>query len=191
MNPPTKNTRLTVTLKSTPFSHDPPNAGEYYEALGRAMVLWGRFENHFSNCIMLIRTMPEGKAIEEEHPISWKKRAAFWRKAFNTIPALAKWKDHALRLISDAMTVAQDRHIVTHGDWGKFTSADPLTAEVKMWRHKKGHINIQTYGVLIEDLREIATLADDLNTRLIPYMWNLARLQPAMQKAAIARPLEG
>lgn len=178
----TPKTSVSFTLTSTPFADDPPEAGDYYEALGRAMVLWGRFENHFSNCIMLIRTTPEGRAIELEHPISWKKRAAFWRKAFNTLPDLAKWKDHALKLISDAMSVAQERHIITHGDWGEFISNDPPTVQVKMWRHKQDDLLIQTYAVTIDDLNDIAAKADGLNTRLVAYMWNLAQLQPALRK---------
>jgi hypothetical protein len=43
---------LTITVRSATFHFDPPYATSFYEAMGRIVFLWGRFEQ----CI--------------EHPIS-------------------------------------------------------------------------------------------------------------------------
>ena len=42
-DPEIKRVRLTVT--SNPFGHDPPYASEFYTAIGRIVLLWGRLEN--------------------------------------------------------------------------------------------------------------------------------------------------
>jgi hypothetical protein len=53
-----------------------------------------------------------------------------------------------------------------------------LTARLRVVRHKKGQIQFLAYTVPIDHLDEFAQTADNLNTALIPYLWNLSRLQP-------------
>lgn len=177
MSAPKKTTSVTFSVKSTPFIDDPDNAGEYYEALGRAIFLWGRFENGFNMCLMIVRNIPGGDKLMPEFPLAWKRKAQTWRKAFNTLPELAEWKANALRLITDATDTAQERHALFHGDWGEFTSDEPLTAQLTTWKHKgKGYI-IGRREVSIDHLHAFAAEADRLNTRLVPYMWNLSMKQ--------------
>ena len=161
--------RLAVT--STPFRGEPEGAASYYEALGRATVLWGRFELHFSSCLMIILGLPEAVPITEPLPISWKKRAALWRRAFNTLPILAPFKKSALELIDEVMDGIGDRHFLSHAHWGEFVSSDPLTVKACTVAPRKGTANIVEmawYHIPIDMLRAITTKADDFNSQLLP-----------------------
>jgi hypothetical protein len=44
-----KNVRLGVYFEAVPSLYDPPNAGEFYQVLGMAIVAWGRLEGNFSH----------------------------------------------------------------------------------------------------------------------------------------------
>lgn len=176
MSEPAAKKTVRITVKSTPFADDPPNASEYYAALGRALFLWGRFENCFVNTLMIIRNMPEAQHLDGEFPVSWKRRATLWRRAFKELPRLQQYREKASALINDAMEAARVRVIFFHGDWQEFTSADPLTAKVIMTTHKKEMVTFKTYHASLAQIEDFAAECDALNIRLLELFWALSVL---------------
>lgn len=171
---------ITLRVKSTPFGGEPEGATAYYEALGRALVLWGRFEVHFSGCLMIILSLPEAASITAPLPISWNNRAAFWRKAFKVLPSLEPFQEPALSLIGSIMDSIGDRHLMAHGSWGEFVGTDPLTMKVNNISPKRGSpgvIEFANYKITIDKLREIASEVDSFNTQLLPISFFLGSLQ--------------
>lgn len=176
MSEPAAKRTLEITVKSTPFIDDPANASEYYAALGRALFLWGRFENCFVNALMIIRNLPEAKHLDGEFPVSWKRRAELWRRAFKELPRLGAHREKALALIRDAMEAQRVRVIFFHGDWQEFTATDPLTAKVIMTTHKKDKVTFTTYQASLAQIEEFCRECDALNVRLLELFWALSVL---------------
>ena len=176
MSEPAAKKTLQITVKSTPFIDDPANASEFYAALGRALFLWGRFENCFVNALMIIRNMPEAQHLDAEFPVSWKRRAELWRRAFKDLPRLHQYRDKANALIRDAMEAQRVRVIFFHGDWQEFTSSDPLTAKVIMTTHKKDKVTFATYTASLAQIEDFASECDALNIRLLELFWALSVL---------------
>ena len=79
---------IKMRLEDTPYGDDPDNADELYLAIGRYFVAWSRFEGHFLGCLLTIRTLPHAPFEKSGFPISWKKRADYWRQAFREMPQL-------------------------------------------------------------------------------------------------------
>ena len=50
---------LTLTLTSQPFQNDPIGVEPYYTALGKALVLWGRFESHLDFLLRFSCSLPD------------------------------------------------------------------------------------------------------------------------------------
>src|SRR5438309_1249006 len=107
-------TLLRIAAHATPHQLDPPNADEFYAMLGKFTVAWSRFEGHFSGVLLQILAMPEAALLAQALPLSWKRRAKVWRRAFNTIPLLYPMQCSALGFIQMVMDEVQSRHIGVH-----------------------------------------------------------------------------
>lgn len=175
---------VTLRIRSTPFAHDPEGAAQFYEALGRAVFLWGRFDACFSMALLCIHNLPETAPFrEKELPIAWTKRSKYWRKAFNSIPRLAPFKRSAITFIDDVMEAVEDRHVLTHSNWDEMKIVDgQLKARARSMKPRKGDAEIlefRSYDVTLDTLAAIASTADALNTRLVPLTFFLVSLYPS------------
>jgi hypothetical protein len=50
---------VTLRIKDAPFAGDPDNADDFYTALGKFIIVWGRFEMHVSTTLLNIRAFRE------------------------------------------------------------------------------------------------------------------------------------
>jgi hypothetical protein len=124
--PPRQPTLLRIPAHHTPHANDPPDAHEFYAALGMFTVAWGRFEGHIIGALLKILAMPEASAISSPIPILWEKwpkRAELWEAAFKTIPSLAPCKDLAIAFMNRVMEEIKDRHFGAHAIWDEFIQA--------------------------------------------------------------------
>lgn len=177
------NESITIGIKSTPFAGDGEGATEFYEALGRVVCLWGRFEYVLTTDLLVISNLPGAEALRRPLPISWKRKVSLWSDAFKTLPALEGWKEAGLQFIADANDVAQDRHVLQHSHWWGFQSRDPLLSEFSMIRQRKDKIVFLSYKVTLDLLHETINKIDSLNCRLLPLSFKLGSLQPPFLKA--------
>jgi hypothetical protein len=126
-----KGWHINVTVKSDPFLGDPPNADVFHAAVGRAVRLWGRLEGHLDHVLLSLTLLPEAKALgtisPREMPVSMKKKAEMWRRAFRTLACLQPARHRAMLLMTDMMDSAQARVVLVHSLWHGFISLDPLT----------------------------------------------------------------
>lgn len=163
---------LRITAHATPHPSDPPDAHEFYTALGQFTVAWGRFEGHFSGALLMILAMPEAAPLLEPLPISWKKRASLWRRAFNTLPSLAPRRDLALRFIERVMQEISARHLGAHGIWDEFeTGAPEPTIPARSIKAKKGQpgaIEVADYRVTLSAVRSALQVVNAMN-------WDLSK----------------
>jgi hypothetical protein len=116
---------LRITAHNTPHQSDPPNADEFYAAVGRFTVAWGRFEGHFTAAMLQILSLPEAVHLTRAVPISWKKRAKLWRDAFNGVDSLRPLQARALGFIQRVMSEIEDRHLGAHAIWDEFVASAP------------------------------------------------------------------
>jgi hypothetical protein len=76
-------TLLRITSHATPHKSDPPNAHEFYTALGMLTVAWGRLEGHIIGALLTILALPEASAFTVALPLAWEGRNKLWKQAFN------------------------------------------------------------------------------------------------------------
>ena len=177
--PPTIN----ITLRSRPFMDDPEGAPAYYEAIGRFLCLWGRFETHFSSILLSITNLPGGDVlrdpnISEAVPTSFRKRSDLWKKAFRLLPQLTPHAQAARQLIIAASLTNKDRNILIHSSWSGFTSEDPLTATFINHRHKDDKFYSSSYSISLDQINAMLASADRLNSLLLPLTFHVVSLYP-------------
>jgi hypothetical protein len=144
---------LRIMAVETPHPTDPSDADLFYAALGRFTVAWGRFEGHFTGAILALHNL-QGYAYASTTPIpmSWKRRAATWRKGFNELVELAPLRPRAMTYIERVMNEVNGRHIGAHAIWDTFTvpAAEP-TMKARLISAKRDHpgmIDVADYELL-------------------------------------------
>ena len=176
---PEKPKKVSIRVQSEPFLNDPEGADVYYLELGRILVLWGRFENHFSHALIALCNMPAAKNFMPTNmPLPFNDKAKLLRKLFQEIDELSALKEEALSLIADASDSAEDRHVVMHGHFNGFIDDDPLTGRFLRHRHQGEKIIFERYDVTIDALHEMTNKIDSLNTRLLPITFNVISPSP-------------
>lgn len=92
-------TLLRITAHSTPHQSDPPDAHEFYAALGMLAVAWGRLEGHVIGNLLTIMNFPEMAPLCPL-PLTWERRRELWTRAFTKVPALQPCKGRAVAFMN-------------------------------------------------------------------------------------------
>jgi hypothetical protein len=176
-------TLLLVPAHHTPHSSDPPNAIEFYSALGQFMVAWGRFEGHFNGALLQILSLPESASLSRVTlPRTWPERAGLWTEAFNTLPRLQPLQPSAFAFKIRVMGEVEDRHIGAHAVWDEFVlSAPEPTMRAKTIKARKGSpkiTDVTNYEISLSLVRQALAEANKLNFELATFTSFLGSLRP-------------
>ena len=179
-----------ISATSEPFMDEPDGAEVYYTALGRALILWGRFEFHLSQGLRLAADLPEATDLRPKIlPISIKRQAALFRLLVRKIPCLSIIKKPTLQILPDVLHAAQDRHVLVHGHWNGFVSREPLACRFQMIKEMNTKIKFEQYDITLPMLGNLALMFDSLNTRLVPIIFALVSLYPNPKSSKSETPM--
>ena len=170
---------LTVQIEDTPSPTDPPNADEFYRALGVALIASGRLEGLVNLCLINMMALAGGR-LGYVLPIAWKRRADLWREALKAVPALTVAEPY-FPDIAEVMDAVESRNSIVHAMWERFISADPLAISALRIKHKKGTLDeIETarIPITVDALNRVAAQANHLNRRLL----SMARFLSALRR---------
>src|SRR5687767_705465 len=102
---------------------DPVYAARFFEAAGRIIVFWGRFENQLDWGLRWIIDHPESIPIRpkiktgEPMPRAFSQRIELWADAFKKMPSLAKMRTEALVVRDHAKQLVKRRDAIAHAQW--------------------------------------------------------------------------
>lgn len=158
---------------------DPPGAEEYYTALGRAFVLWGHMDSHFTELLDILCAAPSVRHLRPaEMPISLKQRIQLCKQLLKKAPDLDNFRGPLGKLLPAIKDAADDRNILVHGHWNGFVIEQPLTGAFAIKRRKGDRYLMGRQLVTLNDLNKMAVTFDSLNTRLLPLTFASVRLHP-------------
>ena len=178
-----------VTIKSKPFMGEPEGADAYYAALGRAIVLWGRFETHLDMALLAAANLPESTDLRPpEMPVGFSRKIKLWKNLFNNVPRLGHLRQAAVRWIEQAHDSNKDRQIIAHGHFAEFASDDPLTGIFHFARHQGETWVQEKYNVTLPQLENMAVQFDQLNNALLPITSALVNLNPPLARPKSPKP---
>jgi hypothetical protein len=175
-----------IHFKTAPSPDDPPNANEFYFALGVATVAWGRFEGHFVACLMMAMQIAKDKRLGMKLPTRWEKRAKIWKDAFELIPSLQPRQKDAIALLDGINDLAEDHNLMAHAIWDSFLPQTQLTIKIigiKAKTRKPDRGEFRRTTISLEDLAEFTGRANSLNLRLTPIHHFLVALLSGVQNS--------
>jgi hypothetical protein len=166
----------TFKVESVPFLGDPPHAKDFYEAMGRLIVVWGRFEHQLETCLRVLIDVAKGYGIEQEMYVSFDRKAKIFQDLYRDVPPLSDQHGAAKSLMSDADSVGKQRNHFIHSNVNGWGDADPPFIKLRNYQYRKKVL----YGLDIEaelsDINDLAAKADALNTDLASLTNRLIRL---------------
>ena len=186
MAAPPKPALQRIHFKTAPSPDDPPDANEFYLALGVATVAWGRLEGHFVACLMMAMQIAKDKRLGMKLPTRWEKRAKVWKDAFELIPTLQPRQKDAIALLDGINDLAEVHNVMVHAIWDSFLPQTQLTIKIigiKAKTRKPDSGEFRRTTISMEELAEFTGRANSLNLRLSPIHQFLVALLSRVQKS--------
>lgn len=149
---------------------EPEGAAEYYEMMGRVIAGWGRFEGSLTNDIdFLMQISPVAKKLAKGvNLVQATALAALLHSCFEEIPELKRFELRAGEFRNEVEVSADNRNMVAHGHFWGFVSTDPVVARFRKQKLAKGgDIETKLAAYSLEQMRDMAVQADNLNSRLL------------------------
>jgi hypothetical protein len=170
-----------IEAHSAPFHNDPPYAPLFYECIGRAMVLWGRFEWHLDANLQVTLNVARKFGCDEEMQVSLTRKTTMFRKVYRTCPALCSAVGVSVDSINSFMSeiegVAEDRNLIIHSAVEGFKDGEPPRLILRNYSTRKGILTIRRIEPSFSELGALAGHIDRLNTRLIVLTLAVTQLQ--------------
>jgi hypothetical protein len=161
---------LRTYVEPVPSPTDPPGSGDFYAALGIAVVAWGRLEGHFTLTIVTILNIASHKRIGKKLPMKWERLVEVWRTAFETVPALAASRPMADRFIVQLDELAQLRNRLIHGYWELFDPGPPIRiglTSVRAQKRTEDGLLFTRGSITLGRLQEFTTQVNQMNLALL------------------------
>lgn len=156
---------------------EPEDAKLFYEMMGRAISLWGRFENALVDDVAAVC-----KAVPSIRPLVLKGAPGFGGdidrlvKCFETIVALQPYAPEARKLRDIALTVYAARNMLMHGSFLGFRPGNSAAAVFRKWQLKPQGLWQESLVLSTEDIRQIALDTDSLHNRLLTLTFRFSTL---------------
>lgn len=166
---PNDPSKVIFSVRSEPFGKDPPFAAGFYDAIGRLVVTWGKFEHHLETILHALVDVAAQHGISEKVPLAFKTKADVFRRIYRDCPPLAPLKGWADTLMSDAEALGKDRNRIIHSTVNGWGEGDPPTIQLKSYEFQKKQWSITEIEATQDYIAKLADKADHLNTRLLSY----------------------
>ncbi len=149
-----------VFQAGNPFADDPSDADAYYAAIGRIVVIWGRFEQMLEQTISMMGRMPDAVTPQKPPPVPFMQKLDRLKKLCRDTPSLNCVHDDARAFASAAAILAPRRHGLTHANWQGFNrnASEPTVMFTNIkWGASEGDYDRQPVP-----LSELDTLLTDI-----------------------------
>jgi hypothetical protein len=134
---------MPATIKFTtwggrdPFADDPPYASEFYAAIGRLMVMWGKLEGAMDMLAYSARTIISKDPYSEGPRAGMNRKIRALRKAFRSHPSHANNQVFIRSVLLGILKASKKRNAIVHGICHGFLS-DPSRIEFHILRFVPG-----------------------------------------------------
>jgi hypothetical protein len=131
------------------FAFEPESAGQFYETIGRVVILWGRLEAIIDTTILTILDHPEATMKRpDEMPLAFKKKMRLWNKVFKQEAIVQQFKDRALKFSKSAKPIARKRNDLIHAAIGEFSPQEQERVTAELIKHKGPNTTLQVFDLV-------------------------------------------
>jgi hypothetical protein len=187
-NPPPELVTFVIQAQTEPFKDDPPYADDFYNAVGRMALMWGKLEQSLDNLVVTAIYIAKRTAPERKFFVALGRKLNLFRELYSECADLQPLEKTAHDLADEIGKLGDHRHMIIHSNWLGFEDGPPPKLRMRHLAHKKGNITISRVTPTIADLARLAGafhgarsrvlgLLLATNERIDPEIWKRAQEQ--------------
>jgi hypothetical protein len=184
---------ISIAVRSAPFARDPPYAIDFYEAIGRIVVLWGRLEMHLDAVLQMTLNIARLHGIDEPMAVALKRKTELFRRVCSQCSVLSDRSEVVTKLMNDINETGDDRNKLIHSNVNDFDDGPPPRLILKNISYRHGNIVIRTITPSMDELGALAANIDALNNRIFGATsgWTLLQDRRIFERAVRRGQSEG
>jgi hypothetical protein len=164
---------IQINVVSEPFEDDPPFAADFYEALGKMTLLWGRAEHNLDRLILIAIQIAAKHGTRHQLPVSLEKKLDLLRRLYSDVPELKGLKNNVYSLATAIGDVHQNRSAMTHSNWDGFSEGPPKAMIFFNISHRKGRtIRAGEFRLTLARINKTLRGLNHVNSRLMGLILN-------------------
>ena len=152
----TANSQRIVVIQpmTEPFDNLPPYADDFFNAIGRAVLMWGKLEQSIDNLLLTAINIDGPHGERRPMQVALGRKLNLLKEIYKTCPPLMPLRDRANALTERIKNHGEDRHLVMHSTWLRFEDGPPPRIVLKNVKHNGGRVRFRdvepTYSMLVQ-----------------------------------------
>jgi hypothetical protein len=139
-----------------PFENLPPYADDFFNAIGRAVLMWGKLEQSLDNLLLTAINVDAHHGERREMQTALGRKLKLLRSIYATCPPLLPLHKRAVTLTERIKTHGDDRHLVMHSTWLGFDDGPPPRILLTNIKHNAGQVRIKEVKPTLDQFAQIA-----------------------------------
>jgi hypothetical protein len=139
-----------------PFVDDPPYAVDFYNAMGRMVLVWGRLEHSLDDLVTFAFATATARDGSYEMRTALGRRLDLLRSIYYNCEVLRPLHERVVALTAIVKDNAHDRNLVLHSSWLGFQDGNPPTLKMHNIKHHQGSVTISDFGPSIVNLQQMS-----------------------------------
>lgn len=179
---------LIIHHKTEPFVDDPPYADDFYNSVGRAVLMWGKLEQSLDNLLITVINIAAKHDQQFEMLTNLGRKLVLLKTIYKKCKPLHPLKKTASSLSREIQSLGDDRNMIIHSNWIGFDDGPPPSLVMRNLKHANGRITVTKVAPQISHLAQIAGASHRLRADVLalllstqelvdPELWKKAREQ--------------
>jgi hypothetical protein len=147
---------LLIQAGTTPFQNDPSYAAEFYDAVGRVVLLWGKLEQSLDFLIVTALNIHAQTSPRRPFVIPLGRKLDLLKTLYSDCKELTPLERDVHSVAEGVRELGNQRHLIVHSNWLGFDDGPPPKLRMRHVGHKKGVVTISNVTPSMEDLSRLA-----------------------------------
>jgi hypothetical protein len=158
MSDESTNSRRLVIIQemADPFDNLPPYADDFFNAIGRAVLMWGKLEQALDNLLLTAINIDALHGERREMLVALGRKLQLLKTTYKACPALLPLRGRANALAERIGNLSEDRHFVIHSTWLRFEDGPPPCIVLTNVKHNRGSVLTRKRSPTYPQLAQIA-----------------------------------
>jgi hypothetical protein len=139
-----------------PFENLPAYADDFFNAIGRAVLMWGKLEQSLDNLLLTAINVDALHGERRPMQVALGKKLNLLKEVYKTCPPLLALRARANALATRTKNLGDDRHLVMHSTWLRFEDGPPPRIVLRNIKHSGGRVRIREFEPTFAHLVQIA-----------------------------------
>jgi hypothetical protein len=158
---------LIIQAQTTPFQDDPPYADDFYMAVGRVVLLWGKLEQNLDFLVVTAINVEARNSKRRLFKVPLGPKLELFRSIYSDCKELRPLKAEAHVLAKAIEDLGEQRHLIVHSNWLGFDDGPPQKLRMRHVGHRKGMITISNVNPSMDDLSRLSVAFHTTRSRIV------------------------